>query len=197
MDPKPPQQYELFADRPWRSPRVQDGSPAPVMAPEVLQSWQSRIVAYQKQVRDRGLAQQSSLLDLDTPPAPAIDPWDLDRYPPDFYRYLRGDRGDACLYFVLDRRQELLLYIGETVHSRQRWRGDHDCKRYLDQYHTLHLSLGLPAPTVDLCFWWDAPQNTRQRQALEQQQIRQWRSPFNKENWQHWQTPFVPVNIQY
>ncbi|NJK35855.1 MAG: GIY-YIG nuclease family protein [Oscillatoriales cyanobacterium SM2_2_1] len=190
-----PQQYELFAGQLWRSPKVQDGSDCHSMSLHTLQGWQQKIAGYQKQMRDRGLDQQMSLLGPEG--SPPIDPWDLDRYPPNFYRYLRGDRGDACLYFVLDRGQELLLYVGETVHSRQRWRGEHDCKRYLDQYHTLHLSLNLPAPTIDLCFWWDAPKATRQRQKLEQKQIQQWRSPFNKENWHHWQTPFVTAIATY
>ncbi|WP_196602024.1 hypothetical protein [Gloeocapsopsis dulcis] len=44
---------------------------------------------------------------------------------------------------------------------------------------------------VSIAFWWDAPVKTKPRQQLERALIQKWRSPFNKENWTLWSTPFV------
>ena len=42
----------------------------------------------------------------------------------------------------------------------------------------------------DIRFWCDAPADARARRRVEQQQIRHWLPPFNKECRQRWQTPF-------
>lgn len=150
-------------------------------------------------------ASQGSLFDatasyLNEPPVPAPvsapkplalpDPFSLPRQNTEFWRWTYADAGIAAFYFVIDWELPLLLYIGETVKSNQRWKGEHDCKRYLQNYVTAHRSHHLPV-TVNISFWREAPSDRRDRQRLESALIRTWRSPFNKENWARWSTPFV------
>ncbi|MEO0409615.1 MAG: GIY-YIG nuclease family protein, partial [Cyanobacteria bacterium P01_A01_bin.135] len=105
--------------------------------------------------------------------------WPADRHP-----------DSACLYFVIDTTANLLLYVGETCRANQRWKGVHDCKQYVLNYQALHFQHQLPT-TVNTAFYWEAPVQTRPRQRLELSLIKRWRSPFNKENWRFWGTPFV------
>ena len=94
------------------------------------------------------------------------------------------------LYFVMDVQVPLLLYVGETVKANQRWKGVHDCKRYVLNYRDLHTKYGIET-AINTAFYWDIPAEVRSRQQLESALIERWRSPFNKENWSFWGTPFV------
>jgi hypothetical protein len=91
---------------------------------------------------------------------------------------------------VIDYELPLLLYVGETIKSGQRWKGEHDCKRYLLNYRQVHYQHQLPSQ-LGIAFWPHAPTQTRSRQQLELGLIYRWRSPFNKENWEFWGTPFT------
>ncbi|MGG6296725.1 GIY-YIG nuclease family protein [Leptolyngbya sp. AN02str] len=124
------------------------------------------------------------------PKAEEIDPFALPPQNTEFWRWKAGDEGCAALYFVIDHELPIILYVGETVKSNQRWKGIHDCKRYLQLYISAHRTYDLPV-TVNTGFWPNAPHDTRQRQRMESALIRRWRSPFNKENWTFWATPFV------
>ena len=106
-----------------------------------------------------------------------------------FWRYPADSPGDACLYFVIDSAMPLLLYVGETCRSNKRWKGEHDCKCYIDRYHDLHHRYGLER-AVNIAFWWDTPSDHTARLDLELSLILRWRSPFNKENWERWGQPF-------
>ncbi|MEI6427067.1 MAG: GIY-YIG nuclease family protein [Pseudanabaena sp. ELA607] len=119
-----------------------------------------------------------------------IDPFELAVYPAEFYRLPQLVGNDACIYFVIDQSAQLLLYVGETCRSQKRWQGAHDCKRYIQNYQLLHYQHQQPAAVV-ITFAWDVPQSPHQRKQLEQQLIQLWRSPFNRENWHHWQAPFI------
>jgi len=90
---------------------------------------------------------------------------------------------------VIDYELPLLLYVGETIHSNQRWRGEHDCKRYVQNYVEAHRRHDL-ATSVNISFYHWAPEKTRDRQQLETALIYKWRSPFNKQNWTLWGKPF-------
>jgi hypothetical protein len=57
-------------------------------------------------------------------------------------------------------------------------------------YISAHRCHALPV-TVGIAFYAWAPEQTRPRQQLESALIDRWRSPFNKENWAFWATPFV------
>ncbi len=161
-----------------------------------LAEWKQRIFVYQSRVRSERSPQQPTLFDLvlstvaATIAADSIDPFSLPPQNTEFWRWKAYDPGCAALYFVIDHELPILLYVGETVKSNQRWKGEHDCKRYLQQYVSAHRPHQLPV-AVNIGFWPKAPQDTRPRQQLESALIDKWRSPFNKENWSFWGTPFV------
>ncbi len=167
------------------------------MSAAALQDWKGAIARYQAHERNQPPQCQPSLLEVHQPAAhvdpTVIDPFNLKPETIAFWRFPAQSSGDACLYFVIDWNPAalpLLLYVGETCRSNQRWKGEHDCKRYIANYTALHFQHGL-TPTITIGFWWDTPVQTRPRQQLELALIRRWRSPFNKENWQVWGTPFV------
>jgi hypothetical protein len=167
------------------------------MTPAALQAWKHRIFEFQQQVRRQPIEHQGSLFEgssnksVSGPCEPGqMDPFDLPQQNTNFWRWKAEDAGVSALYFVIDYALPLLLYVGETVKSNQRWKGEHDCKRYLLNYQQAHYQSNLPT-TLGIAFWSDAPAATRQRQRLESALIYKWRSPFNKENWKFWGTPFV------
>jgi hypothetical protein len=169
----------------------QPRSPALAISQATLQNWKQRIVAYQQQVRQTAPAQQGVLFDLSQPnSADAIDPFTLPQQNTQFWRWKASEAGVSALYFVIDYDCSLLLYVGETVKSNQRWKGEHDCKRYLLNYRQAHYQHGLSSQ-LGIAFWLDAPTATRSRQRLESELIYKWRSPLNKENWKVWGTPFT------
>lgn len=164
------------------------------MSPETLSIWKQRIFKFQQQVRQTQPMQQGSLFDLgvassETDPH-QIDPFSLPQQNTQFWRWRFDDVGVAALYFVIDYELPLLLYVGETVKSNQRWKGEHDCKRYIDNYRQAHYQHQIET-RLGIAFWAKAPTATRPRQKLESALIDKWKSPFNKENWEFWGTPFI------
>ncbi|QYO62574.1 GIY-YIG nuclease family protein [Leptolyngbya sp. 7M] len=165
-----------------------------------LSAWKQRIFEYQQQVKQQLPMQQGSLFDwsdqLTSNPEPdvtdpdSLDPFGLPQQNTEFWRWKAEDAGVAALYFVIDYEWPILLYVGETVKSNQRWKGEHDCKRYLLNYRQSHYQYQLQS-MLGIAFWSQAPVQTRPRQKLESALIHKWRSPFNKENWQFWGTPFI------
>ncbi|MGA1411561.1 MAG: GIY-YIG nuclease family protein [Prochlorotrichaceae cyanobacterium] len=161
-----------------------------------LQTWKKRVYNFQRQVRSEPPPQQQTLF------APEIsytqnsidpdrlDPFQLPRQNINFWRWKVSDSGEAALYFVIDYHLPLLLYVGETVKSNQRWKGEHDCKRYLSQYRQAHYDHQQDTQ-LGIAFLRGAPSHYKARQRLELSLIQRWRSPFNKENWTLWGTPFV------
>ncbi|HEY9645906.1 MAG TPA: hypothetical protein V6C88_06035 [Chroococcidiopsis sp.] len=186
-----PDQLLLFSPDELRSPRPLTDELE--ISPEALQDWKQRVAHYQRHVIVNAAPQQGSLFDL----APAfstdptqIDPFGLPQQNTEFWRWKASEAGVAALYFVIDYTLPLLLYVGETCKSGQRWKGEHDCKRYLLSYRQAHYQHRLPTQ-LGIAFWGQAPDQTRPRQKLESALIYRWRSPFNKENWEFWGTPFV------
>lgn len=172
-----------------------------------LITWKQRIIRFQRQLQHTPSVQQGSLFNGDTPIGPdtavcsesdairGLDPFALRRQTTEFWRWHFDDVGVAAMYFVIDyaasdEGDPLLLYVGETVKSNQRWKGEHDCKRYLLNYQQAHYDNGLKSE-LGIAFWPCAPVERRPRQQLESSLIYRWRSPFNKENWRYWHTPFV------
>jgi hypothetical protein len=169
------------------------------ISPEALTAWKRRIFQYQQQVKvnptQQGNLFEENLFELmptamDTVDPEAIDPFTLPQQNTEFWRWKVEDGGVAALYFVIDYELPILLYVGETVKSNQRWKGEHDCKRYLLNYRQVHYQHQLSS-TLGIGFWAQAPVQTRLRQQLESALIFKWRSPFNKENWRFWGTPFT------
>ena len=166
---------------------------------DALLAWKQRVRQYQEHVVQALRPTQGLLFDLEhqAHQAEQIDPFALESRNIEFWRSPADAPGHAALYFVLDRQakkeqpeQPLLLYIGETCKANQRWKGVHDCKRYVRNYIEDHRQWSLPV-SVSIGFWPHAPHQTRPRQRLERALIEQWRSPFNKENSKHWGTPFI------
>lgn len=166
--------------------------PALDMTTAELTDWKQRVFRFQQTVMQDSTGQQGSLFD----PMPtvsladSVDPFTLPQQTMEFWRQTYSDSGVPAFYFVVDHELPLLLYVGETVKSNQRWKGEHDCKRYVLNYITVHRQHGL-AVAVNIGFWPDAPSERQPRQQLERDLIYKWRSPFNKENWRYWNTPFV------
>ena len=162
----------------------------PALTAKALQDWKTRIGHYQ--ARLPAAETQPSLFDA----APAVSaeqiaPFSLAQQNFFFFNWPADHHPDsACLYFVIDVTANLLLYVGETCRANQRWKGVHDCKQYVLSYQTLHFQHWIPA-AINTAFYWEAPTETRPRQRLESALIQRWRSPFNKENWRFWGTPFV------
>jgi hypothetical protein len=163
------------------------------MAPSALQAWKQQVLGFQQKVVVQIPAAQTNLFDLSIGPiadADSLDPLALPQQNTQFWRWRSTDAGVSALYFVIDYKINLLLYVGETVKSNQRWQGEHDCKRYLLNYQQAHYQFDLPTK-VGIAFWHDAPTDRRDRQKQESALIYKWRSPFNKENWVFWGTPFT------
>ncbi|WP_009630323.1 hypothetical protein [Synechocystis sp. PCC 7509] len=161
------------------------------MDADALVQWKEKIAAHQQRAKEAQIV-QGTLFDVAKAHVDPdkIDPFKLRPCPMSFYRLPVDSPGDACIYFVVDSAAGLVLYIGETCRSNKRWQGTHDCKRYLDNYKSLHYQHGLSC-AVNIAFWWDAPALARARQQIELRLIEKWRSPFNKENWIVWGAPFV------
>ncbi len=178
-----------------------------------LLTWQTEIADFQRSIRGEDAPVQRSLFEASgtyqvqpetqakSPPESqaktqpqshdpkTIDPWALSYQAMSFWRKPATTRGYPCLYFVADRFVPLVLYIGESNNSERRWRGEHDCKRYLDRYYALHYELGIDHG-VAIAFWLHAPRGRKARQELEQALIQAWKPPFNKECWSRWGQPF-------
>lgn len=186
------EQNSLFTDIELRNIRFASSNPHLLeMDAKALQEWKDRIYKYQTQINESAPTQQGTLFEL----APvhkdpdSIDPFNLKQQNTEFWRDTFDDEGIAALYFVIDQALPLLLYVGETCKSNQRWKGVHDCKDYLHNYVAAHRIHNLPVQ-VTISFWREAPSEFRPRQKLEQALIQKWKAPFNKESWKHWGAPF-------
>ncbi|MEL6899529.1 MAG: GIY-YIG nuclease family protein [Cyanobacteria bacterium J06606_4] len=172
--------------------------PLKVSAAE-LKAWKKRLIGFQTHLTPTAtqgdLFGAASAGSNDESVACSIEPFSLRRQNTEFWRWRFEDVGVAAMYFVIDYGaialgSPILLYIGETIKSNQRWKGEHDCKRYLLNYRQIHYDYGLKSE-LGIAFWPQAPTDRKARQALESALIYRWRSPFNKENWRFWNTPFV------
>ncbi|MGA1602927.1 MAG: GIY-YIG nuclease family protein [Prochlorothrix sp.] len=165
------------------------------MTPQSLRDWGDRVHRFQAEVRDQPQVEQVSLFELETPTLTVLgdsgfDPFTVRPQSFDFWCWEQEGEGAAAIYFVLDLQWPILLYVGESGNHHQRWKREHDCKEYVRRYVNAHHALGLQTQVV-LGFELGVPERRKARQALEQAFIQRWRSPFNKENWNYWKTPFV------
>jgi len=192
-----PEQKSLFSVREVQNSRYGQWVEPLAISLEALQAWKQRVLRFQQQVEIGTAPEQGSL--FGAPPtveeiANVIAPFSLPRQNTDFWRWKAEDAGTAAYYFVIDYELPILLYVGETVKANQRWKGEHDCKRYIENYISAHRECdraSAPSCTVGIAFLHEAPTETRARQQLESALIYKWRSPFNKQNWKFWGTPFV------
>ena len=165
----------------------------PTLSADALQRWIGKIHTFQHQVRETPPPQQPDLfggIEIHPGDPNLVDPFALETCPFNFYEQRDLGPKQPAIYFVRDRRADVILYIGEAKNAHSRWSGSHDCKRYVTNYRTLHFECGSSCQ-IDIAFWLDAFPDAKRRQGQERDLIRRWRSPFNKENWQRWATPFI------
>jgi len=111
-----------------------------------------------------------------------------------FWRLSSTLHKGPALYLVMDKPSHLetplLLYIGETAAANLRWKGEHDCKKYLNFYKETLESVGMKSQ-LSIRFWTDVPSSTKPRRRLEKEMINLWLPAFNKETKSRWATPFT------
>ena len=182
------EQLDLFSNATRRATARQEQLN---MDADALGHWKSRIFDYQKHVIESQPAKQTTLFDLKPTHCnpDSINPFSLRLNTMHFWRMPADSPGQPCIYFVIDQTLPILLYVGESCKSNQRWKGVHDCKRYVEKYHDLHYKHGLER-ALGIAFWFDTPADRTARLNLELSLIKRWRTPFNKENWQMWGQPF-------
>jgi len=202
MSPTPLRQGELFAAGAEFSGACGPGPLPPPLLRTQLLAWQERLRAHQEPLfrgQAVGAAQASLLGEAAAPQDPQqraaeLDPLALQPQSLSFWRWPQAPHQGAAVYLVVDRAgpqgDPLLLYVGETGRADRRWKGDHDCKRYLAVYGEALGRAGLQA-ALSIRFWCDVPAAIGPRRALEQALIRRWLPPFNKETRERWATPFT------
>lgn len=174
--------------------------PPPLLRGQLL-DWQERLRRHQGPLfrGQAGGAAQASLFTVAPPQDPlasagALDPLSLQPQSLSFWRWPEAPHRGAAIYLVIDRpdagADPLLLYVGETGRADRRWKGDHDCKRYLAAYGEALRRAAVPM-ALSIRFWCDVPTGTGPRRELEQALIRRWLPPFNKETRERWATPFT------
>ena len=190
-------QGDLFSTAPLASTSTPD---LPITADQLV-AWQQRLHHFQSPhfqsahfQRDAHSSEQADLFGTFSPDAAsAIDPLALTPLPLNFWRWAQSPHRGAAIYLVMDRpphlEHPLLLYVGETKAADRRWKGEHDCKAYLDAYGEALQRCQL-AHRLSIRFCTDVPTDTKARRSLEQQLIQRWKPPFNKETRQRWATPF-------
>lgn len=191
-------QPDLFA----KTPQTITPEPALPLLPAQIRRWQQQLHDFQSPLfqGEPPHASQSDLFDTQQfesqsfNSAACFNPLQLTPLPMSFWRWPDSPHRGAAIYLVMDRPAELdqplLLYIGETLAADRRWKGDHDCKRYLAAYGEALQRCGL-AHQLSIRFCTDVPAITKERRALERRLIQRWQPPFNKETRQRWATPFT------
>jgi hypothetical protein len=198
----PARQGELFAASSGLGAGASGAEPWPLLRRH-LEEWRKALARHQNPLFSSAAAtpRQEELFEASPGPAASlasINPLQLRAQPLSFWRWPDPPQRGAALYFVLDSVREepgsgaqpLLLYVGETGRADRRWKGEHDCKQYLAAYSEAVARTGLDS-RLNIRFCLDAPTSTRERRALEQELIRRWLPPFNKETRQRWATPFT------
>ena len=167
------------------------------LSSEEIIKWQQKIHLHQRKFfnSEKLISQQTNLF-TETPEnaIDRFDPLKLTPLPLSFWRLKKSYHQGPAIYVVMDLfdngQKNIILYLGETIAADQRWKGDHDCKTYLDNYLSCLREVSLKSQ-ISIRFWTDVPRETRARRNLEQNLIRKWLPPFNKETRTRWQTPFT------
>jgi len=164
---------------------------------KIINEWQEKIIKHQSPIFKYGHKDinQSSLFESSSEKLnESFNPIDLTPLPLNFWRWPKSMHEGPAVYFVMDKikdsSENIILYIGETISAEKRWKGEHDCKKYLSSYsdflHKANMSTKL-----SIRFWLDVPIKTKERRKLEQTLIQTWLPPFNKETREIWATPFT------
>tara|TARA_B100000579_G_scaffold430446_1_gene443866 strand:- start:560 stop:1159 length:600 start_codon:yes stop_codon:yes gene_type:complete len=164
---------------------------------KIIKKWQEKIIRHQSHIFESGYKDiiQSSLFESSLKESNEyINPVELTPLPLSFWRWPKSIHEGPAVYFVMDQMIEsdenIILYIGETVSAEKRWKGEHDCKKYLSSYSDSLQKANLSSK-LNIRFWLDVPLKTKERRKLEQKLIQTWLPPFNKETRGIWATPFT------
>ncbi len=176
-----------------------------LLSSDFLRNWQKRLQSHQRfffKGKDFG-HKQSSLFAINinseeeeeiNQTVNSLNPLQLTPLPISFWRSDNQPHRGPAIYLVTDLPNgfdtPILLYIGETVAAEKRWKGDHDCKRYIASY-TEALSKTNLESNLSIRFLTDVPSSTKSRRKLEKLLIEKWLPPFNKETRNRWTTPFT------
>ena len=157
--------------------------------------WRGRIDNHQKKILANlkdSIGQRSIISSQDSNFIEKINPFSLKGFSINFWRSNKSVSDDPAIYFVIDnlRNSQIILYIGETYAADKRWKGEHDCKFYINNYKE-SLAKNKIDSYLDIRFFLDVPKEVKLRRKLEQQLIYLWLPPFNKETRNRWSTTFT------
>ena len=164
---------------------------------KVISEWQKKIIEHQSPIFKyacKNLNQFSLFDSYSENLNETFNPLELSPLPLSFWRLPSTMHEGSAVYFVMDKivnlDENIVLYIGETISAEKRWKGEHDCKDYISSYSE-NLQKAKVRTNLNIRFWLDVPQNTKERRKLEQKLIKTWLPPFNKETREIWATPFT------
>ena len=158
---------------------------------ESLLIWRKNIFKHQQFVLNdfKKLSLQSSFIEDKKIVEQKLNPFSLTSSSINFWRSNKPIHNGPAIYFVIDtiKKEQIILYIGETYSADKRWKGEHDCKNYINNYKE-SLSKNNIESHIDIRFSLDVPSDTKFRRKLEQKLILLWLPPFNKETRSRWST---------
>jgi len=161
---------------------------------ESLLIWRKNIFKHQQFVLNdfKKLSLQSSFIEDTKIVEQKLNPFSLTSSSINFWRSNKPIHNGPAIYFVIDtiKKEQIILYIGETYSADKRWKGEHDCKNYINNYKE-SLSKNNIESHIDIRFSLDVPSDTKFRRKLEQKLILLWLPPFNKETRSRWSTTFT------
>tara|TARA_B100000700_G_C14877102_1_gene776196 strand:+ start:65 stop:664 length:600 start_codon:yes stop_codon:yes gene_type:complete len=165
-----------------------------------LQNWQNRVLGHQEKFFNNyniENKQGNFFTDDSKEIFNQFNPLSLTALPLSFWRWSESPHNGPAIYLVMDQlnpsKRHILLYVGETISAEKRWKGEHDCKKYLNAYTDALRSAGLKSK-LSIRFWTDVPKETKLRRKMEKKLIEIWLPPFNKESRYLWNTPFTAEN---
>ena len=164
---------------------------------KIIKDWQEKIINHQSPIfksNYKDVTQASLFESISDELNKTFNPIQLTPLPLSFWKWPKTMHKGPAIYFVMDKvinsEENIILYIGETISAEKRWKGEHDCKNYLSSYSDT-LQKANVTTKLNIRFWLDVPINTKERRKLEQQLIKFWLPPFNKETRRIWATPFT------
>ena len=165
------------------------------LSKESILLWRKNIYNHQQLVLetfDNEYLQESFIKDKQNIGIANVNPFLLNSSSINFWRSNKPIHNGPAIYFVIDtiKKEQIILYIGETYSADKRWKGEHDCKNYIKNYKE-SLSKNELESHIDIRFSLDVPSEVKFRRKLEQQLICLWLPPFNKETRGRWATTFT------
>ena len=189
-------QFELFSSTNDFSTNIYKESTLEISR-ESLLDWRKKIHKHQEFVLKtfKNSCLQKSLISYksnENIELEKLNPFLLKSSSINFWRSNKSIHDGPAIYFVIDKigNDQIILYIGETYSADKRWKGEHDCKNYINNYKE-SLTKADVENHIDIRFSLDVPLEVKFRRKLEQKLIYLWLPPFNKESRGRWSTTFT------